>query len=207
MNPVRIAWIAQQAESQLGSPPCRLLDIGCGAGLAAEALANLGFDVLGIDASPAVIEAAKTHAASTATPARRLAYRAASTADLLAGQGEKYDIVTALEVIEHVTHPENFLCDIASLIRPGGMAVISTLNRSLSSLAVAKIGAEYMTGIVPRGTHDWRQFLKPDQLAAMARHAGLRLTALAGLTMNPISGRFRISGDVSINYIAAFADQ
>jgi len=190
MNPLRTRWIAEHARALLGHGAHRLLDIGCGAGLAAEALADLGFEVLGVDASSDGIAAARAHAAVAA--------------DLIA-EGARFDVVTALEVIEHVPDPAGFVAGLAQLVRPGGLVVVSTLNRTLASLAVAKIGAEYVARVLPRGTHDWRQFLPPEELARMARGAGLRLVDLSGMAMAPFSGEWRLSRRVRINYIAAFA--
>lgn len=195
MNPVRVGWI----DARL-APSTRLLDIGCGAGIAAEALARCGHDVLGVDAAADAIAAAQAHAAGQGLS---LAYRAGAAEDLLA-EGARFGAVTALEVIEHTADPAAFLRLLAGLVAPGGRVFVSTLNRTMRSLAVAKIGAEYIARLLPAGTHDWRRFLPPEALAAEARQAGLRLTGLTGLSMSPLSGDWRLTRDVSINYLAEF---
>lgn len=204
MNPLRCAWIAGQAAAILGQEGGRLLDVGCGGGLAAEALADLGFDVLGLDAAAAAIAAARAHAALSAAskPARALAYRCGGIAELIA-EGASFDLVTALEVIEHVPDQPGFVAGLARLVRPGGALVISTLNRTLASLAVAKIGAEYVVRLLPRGTHDWQSFVPPEQLASMARASGLRLHDITGLGMRP-GGTWALQRSIAINYLAAF---
>jgi len=193
MNPLRVGWINDRIPA-----PARLLDLGCGAGLAAEALAALGHDVLGLDASAEAITAARTHAEGRAL---KLAYRA-GTAEELVAEGGQFDAVTALEVIEHVDDQPGFLRLLAALTAPGGMVFLSTLNRTWRSLAVAKIGAEYVARVLPAGTHDWRKFVAPEALAAQARAAGLSLVDLTGLSMG--AGGWRATSDVRINYLAAF---
>ena len=195
MNPVRVRWINER----IGAP-ARLLDLGCGAGLAAEALAALGHTVFGLDASGEAIEAARAHAEGRGLS---LSYRAGTAEELLA-EGETFDVVTALEVIEHVEDQPGFLGLLAALTAPGGMVFVSTLNRTWRSLAVAKIGAEYVARVLPAGTHDWRRFVAPEALAAQGRAAGLMLADLTGLSMQALTGSWRATADVGINYLAAF---
>ena len=195
MNPVRVGWINDRIAA-----PARLLDLGCGAGLAAEALAALGHTVLGMDASGEAIEAARAHAEGQGLS---LSYRA-GTAEELVVEGETFDVVTALEVIEHVEDQPGFLRLLAALTKPGGMVFVSTLNRTWRSLAVAKIGAEYVARVLPAGTHDWRRFVAPEALAAQGRAAGLMLADLTGLSMQALTGSWRATADVGINYLAAF---
>lgn len=195
INPLRVGWI----DARLAGP-ARLLDLGCGAGIAAEALARCGHSVLGLDASADAVAAAEAHAAGLGLD---LAYRVGSAEDVLA-EGARFEAVTALEVIEHVEDQAGFMRLLASLVEPGGKVFVSTLNRTLRSLAVAKIGAEYVARLLPRGTHDWRRFLAPEALAAHGRAAGLSLMDITGLEMGVLSGDWRATRDVGVNYLAAF---
>lgn len=200
MNSARIGWISDQFEvaypSQTG---LRVLDVGCGAGLASEALARKGFAVLGIDAAAETIEAATVHAAGAGL---QIEYRVASPEQVLA-EGMKFPVITALEVVEHVTDPQGFVQTLASLLDPGGVVVLSTLNRTARSFLGAKIAAEYLLHWLPPGTHDWRRFLKPAEMAVALRRAGLRVTATCGLSLHPTRGTWRVSRDSSINYMIA----
>jgi 2-polyprenyl-6-hydroxyphenyl methylase/3-demethylubiquinone-9 3-methyltransferase len=193
MNPLRVEWVGSRLPAH-----ARLLDLGCGAGIAAEAFARRGLDVLGVDASAEAIEAAEAHAAGLGLS---LAYRTGAAEDLVA-EGAQFDAVTALEVIEHVEDQPAFMALLAALVRPGGMVFVSTLNRTTRSLAVAKVGAEYIARVLPAGTHDWRRFVPPEALAGYARAAGLVMTDITGMSMAP-GGGWRATKDVGINYLAA----
>ena len=199
MNPTRIAWVLDRLRERFGDAPLRLLDVGCGAGLAAEALARRGHAVLGLDAAGALIEAARAHAAGRALP---LDYRFGTAEDLLA-EGARFPVITALEVIEHVPDPRGFLGILAGLLEPGGLLVLSTLNRTAASWIAAKLGAEYLLRMLPVGTHDWRKFITPAELGAMARDAGLRVGATAGMRLDPATGRWRIGRNLAVNYLVA----
>ena len=197
MNPLRVGWIDQRIRAQFPDA-VRLLDVGCGAGLAAEALARLGHDVLGLDAAPDTIAAAEAHAAGQNLP---VAYRVGAAEDL-AAEGERFPVVTALEVIEHVADPAMFLCLLARLVEPGGLLFVSTLNRTLRSLAVAKLGAEYLLRLLPVGTHDWRRFVTPAELGTNAKVAGFRVTEVSGMVFDIRSRQWRAGTDLGVNYIA-----
>jgi 2-polyprenyl-6-hydroxyphenyl methylase / 3-demethylubiquinone-9 3-methyltransferase len=211
MNPLRVRWIDRQLArlpKDAAGDRLRLLDLGCGAGLASEALAARGYDLLGVDASAEAIAAAEAHrllaSGGQAGPGGRaafgsLAYRCGS-AEALVDEGLRFDAVIALEIIEHVTDPAAFLLLLARLLEPGGAIVISTLNRTWRSLAAAKIGAEYLLRMLPVGTHDWRKFVTPAELGRHAGRAGLRVCDIAGMV--PAPGGWRESRDMSVNYIA-----
>jgi 2-polyprenyl-6-hydroxyphenyl methylase / 3-demethylubiquinone-9 3-methyltransferase len=196
MNPARIGWILSHVARRFPSAAgVRLLDVGCGAGLAAEALARKGFNVLGIDAAEDVIEAARVHAGGAGP-----AYRVALAEDLLA-EGARFSVITALEVIEHVPDPAAFVRVLVGLLEPGGLMILSTLNRTRRSFLVAKLGAEYVLRLLPVGTHDWRRFIAPVELAGMLRDAGARVTDTAGLS--PGLHGWRTTRDLGVNYLLA----
>jgi 2-polyprenyl-6-hydroxyphenyl methylase/3-demethylubiquinone-9 3-methyltransferase len=196
MNPARIGWIVERAARRFASlDGVRLLDVGCGAGLAAEALARRGCDVLGIDAAVDVIDAARAHGGDSSPE-----YRVATAEELLA-EGRHFQVITALEVIEHVPDPSAFVRALVALLEPGGMLFLSTLNRTRRSFLVAKLGAEYVLRLLPIGTHDWRRFLTPVEVTGLLRAAGARVTDTAGLS--PGLNGWRTTRELGVNYLLA----
>jgi 2-polyprenyl-6-hydroxyphenyl methylase / 3-demethylubiquinone-9 3-methyltransferase len=198
MNALRVGWIAARIRRAPGAAAgLALLDVGCGAGLAAEALARAGFSVLGIDAASPLVAAAEAHAAGRGLP---LAYRTALPEDLRA-EGALFPLITSLEVIEHVPDPAEFLATLRALLAPGGLLFLSTISRTLEALAVAKIGAEYVLRLLPPGTHDWRRFIRPAEMDRLLAAAGFRTADLAGMRFDPLRRTWRESRDLSVNYI------
>lgn len=204
-NPVRLQFIKEQVTARLGRDPLerepfaglRLLDIGCGGGLLSEPMARLGFEVLGADASEKNIRTASTHAGEQGLP---IDYRATS-AEQLAAAGERFDVILNMEVIEHVADIDLFLASCATMLKPGGIMFVATLNRTLKSWALAIVGAEYVLGWLPRGTHDWNRFLKPMELDAALGRAGLNGRFETGVVFNPLLNEWSPSSDTDVNYM------
>jgi len=181
----------------------RIADIGCGGGLVSEPLARLGASVTGIDPAEENAAAARAHAADSGL---EIDYRAARVEDL-AAEGAQYDAVIALEVVEHVPDVQAFIGVCAQTLRPGGMMLLSTINRTARAFALAIVGAEYVLRWLPRGTHQWERFVTPDELAAALRASGLRVVDTRGLTFNPLTREWRLSDDTGVNYFMSAAKQ
>ncbi len=176
----------------------RLIDIGCGGGLVAEPMARLGFSVTGIDAGSEAIAAARAHAEQAGLS---IDYRVAATEELAAA-GQRFDALLALEVIEHMADPAAFFLSLGALLRPGGALIAATLNRTAKSFALAIVAGEYLLGWLPRGTHDWRKFVRPSELAFALRRQGMRTIRLAGISFDPLAGGWSLSRDLDVNYLA-----
>jgi len=205
-NPIRLSFIREEALRQFGrdfevAQPfegLRLLDIGCGGGLLSEPMTRLGFEVTGVDASARNIGVASTHAESLGLD---IDYRCTTAEALLEGGEAQFDLILNMEVIEHVADPKAYLIDCARLLKPGGLMIVATLNRTLKALAFAKVGAEYVLGWLPRGAHDWNKFLKPEQITGFLSDEPVQVEGPFGVAYDPLADRWSQSSDVSINYM------
>ena len=206
LNPVRLAFIRDRlcallerdARSLKPLKGLRIADIGCGGGLLTEPLARMGAEVTGIDAAEENVAAAAAHAEETEVT---ISYRA-TTAEALVAEGASFDAVISMEVVEHVADRDAFLADCVALTRPGGGLFLATLNRTVKSYAMAIVGAEYVLRWLPRGTHDWKRFVRPSELASALRNAGADVTALAGVGYNPMTDTWGLEKGVDVNYMA-----
>jgi 2-polyprenyl-6-hydroxyphenyl methylase/3-demethylubiquinone-9 3-methyltransferase len=204
-NPVRIGFVREIAAAHFARDPralrpftgLKLLDIGCGGGLLSEPMARIGFEVTGVDAAEKNVRIAATHAAESGIT---ITYRSA-TAETLAEEGASFDVVLNMEVVEHVADMRLFLSSCASLVAPEGLMIVATLNRTLKSLALAKIGAEYVLRWLPPGTHDWNRFVRPDELTRDLEAAGLAVTRLQGVTFDPLNWDWKLTSDTDVNYM------
>jgi 2-polyprenyl-6-hydroxyphenyl methylase/3-demethylubiquinone-9 3-methyltransferase len=197
VNPVRLQFIAERATLAHR----RVLDVGCGGGLLAEALARAGARVTAIDLAPGMIEVARLHARDASLA---IDYRLAAAEELAVAAPQAFDVVTCMEMLEHVPEPEGMVATLARALRPGGALFVSTLNRNLRSFLLAIVGAEYLLKLIPRGTHEYERLIRPAELARWARAAGLELRAMAGLELNPFTRRAALSRSVAVNYLAHF---
>jgi 2-polyprenyl-6-hydroxyphenyl methylase / 3-demethylubiquinone-9 3-methyltransferase len=195
LNPVRTDFIAQRAALK----ERRVLDVGCGGGLLAESLAARGAKVCGIDLAPGMIEVARLHARESAL---NIDYRIAAAEELATQEPGGFDVVTCMEMLEHVPDPMATIAALAALVRPGGSLFVSTINRNAKSFLLAIVAAEYVLGLIPRGTHQYERLIRPSELAHWGRAAQLRLCEFAGIHFNPLTARVSLSTDVTVNYLA-----
>jgi 2-polyprenyl-6-hydroxyphenyl methylase/3-demethylubiquinone-9 3-methyltransferase len=204
-NPVRLTFLRDELCRHFGREPksrrplegLRIIDIGCGGGLLSEPLANMGAEVLGVDASAANVKTATVHAEETgATPT----YRHGTAEDVLA-EGKRFDVVLNMEVVEHVADVPAFLKASADLIAPGGMMVIATLNRTARAFALAVVGAEYVLRWLPRGTHDVRKFVKPSEIRDALAESGVTVEPPIGVSYSPLADEWKLTGDAGVNYM------
>jgi 2-polyprenyl-6-hydroxyphenyl methylase / 3-demethylubiquinone-9 3-methyltransferase len=197
LNPARLDYI----DARAGLAGSRVADVGCGGGLLAEGMARRGARVLGIDLAPEALAVARLHALQSGLAVE---YREVAVEALAISAPGQFDLVTCLEMLEHVPDPAAVVASIARLVRPGGNAVFSTVNRNARSFALAIVGAEYLMRLLPMGTHRYARLIRPSELSRWARASGLELVDLAGLAYDPFSRRARVTSDVSVNYLAHF---
>lgn len=197
INPLRLQWI----DSIAPLSGHRVLDVGCGGGILADSMARKGASVLGIDLATKALKVAELHALEAQTP--NIEYREVSAEALAAEKAGQFDVVTCMEMLEHVPAPASVVQACAQLVKPGGWVFFSTLNRNAKSFLFAIVGAEYVLDLVPRGTHEYAKMIKPSELAGYCRQAGLDIAHTCGLEYNPMSKRYALSGDTSVNYLFA----
>jgi 2-polyprenyl-6-hydroxyphenyl methylase / 3-demethylubiquinone-9 3-methyltransferase len=197
INPLRLEWIHSIAPLEQR----RVLDVGCGGGILADSMARKGADVTGIDLAAKSLRVAQLHALETGTSS--IQYREISVESLAAEQPASFDIVTCMEMLEHVPDPESVVEACSRLVKPGGWVFFSTLHRSAKAFMLAIVGAEYVLNMLPRGTHEYAKMIRPSELAASCRTAGLEVLQTKGLEYNPITKRYWLSGDTSVNYMLA----
>jgi 2-polyprenyl-6-hydroxyphenyl methylase/3-demethylubiquinone-9 3-methyltransferase len=195
LNPVRAQFVTERA----AIAGARVLDVGCGGGLLCEALARAGAQVTGIDLAPGMIEVARLHAAEQGLD---ITYKVVSAEEIAGADPAGFDVVTCMEMLEHVPDPERMTGTLGTLVRPGGAVFVSTINRNLKSFLLAIVAAEYLLNLIPRGTHEYERLIRPSQLDRWARGAGLSLRELAGLEFNPLTSSCHLSRDPSVNYLA-----
>jgi len=197
INPLRLDWIDQQA--RLAGK--RVVDVGCGGGILAESMAQRGADVLGIDLSTKPLKVAQLHALEAGLPGLR--YREVAAEALAAEQPAGFDVVTCMEMLEHVPDPASVVRACATLVKPGGWVFFSTINRNPKAWLFAIVGAEHLLKLLPKGTHEYARFIRPSELAHWCRDAGLDLVEMRGMEYNPLTRRYGFSGDTGVNYLMA----
>jgi 2-polyprenyl-6-hydroxyphenyl methylase/3-demethylubiquinone-9 3-methyltransferase len=196
INPLRLGWI----KSFVNLEGKKVVDIGCGGGILAESISKCGADTTGIDLSEKALKVAELHALEVGA---KLTYRSIAAEALADEQPEQYDVVTCMEMLEHVPDPASVVRACAKLCKPGGTLFFSTLNRNPKSYLFAIIGAEYILKLLPKGTHEYAKFIKPSELVAFTRHAGLEMIGIKGLVYNPLTQVYRLNEDVDVNYMIA----
>lgn len=194
LNPVRLAFIEERAPLK----GTTVVDVGCGGGILSEAMARRGAQVLGIDVARAALEVAELHALDGGIAVE---YRPQTAEELVSERAASFDVVTCMEMLEHVPDPARTLTALAQLAKPGGHLFLSTVNRTLRAFLVAIVGAEYLLRMLPRGTHEYERFIRPSELAAWARRAGLEVLGLSGIEYDPFTRHFALGRNVSVNYL------
>ncbi len=197
LNPIRMSYI----DSYINVAELKVLDIGCGGGILTETLAKRGATVTGIDMTNAPLQVAKLHALDTGI--ENITYVQTTAEQLASEQPGTYDVITCMEMLEHVPDPSSILASIHSLLKPNGWAFLSTINRNPKAWLMAVVGAEYIMRLLPRGTHDYEKFIRPSELANWTRQADLKTIDFRGMSYNPLTKNFRLSSDVSVNYLMA----
>ena len=195
INPLRLAWIEQLAGGLAGK---EVLDVGCGGGILAESMAARGARVTGIDLAEKPLKVAKLHLLESGI---KVDYRCVAVEELAAGQPGRYDVVTCMEMLEHVPSPASVVRACGELTKPGGIVVFATINRNPKSFLLAVVGAEYVLNLLPRGTHEYAKFIRPSELARMAREAGLAVGGFTGMTYNPFTKIYTLGPDTDVNYM------
>jgi len=196
LNPLRLGWI----DKLVSLNDKRVVDVGCGGGILTESMAALGADVTGIDLSEKAISVAKLHLLESG---HKVTYDKISAEEFAALHAGEFDVVTCMEMLEHVPDPASTVRACAALVKPGGWCIFSTINRNPKAYLFAVIGAEYILNLLPRGTHDYAKFLRPSELSAMARNTGLDMQTMMGMTYNPLTKQFALTSDTSVNYLIA----
>lgn len=196
INPLRLRWI----DDIVGLSGKRVLDVGCGGGILSEAMAGLGADVTGIDLSDQALQVAQLHLLESKA---NVAYRKAAVEALAREQPASFDVVTCMEVLEHIPQPADHVAACVQLLKPGGHAIFATINRNPKSFLFAIVGAEYVLNLLPRGTHQYAKFIRPSELSAWCRAAGLTVERITGMTYNPLTRIYALGSDTDVNYMLA----